>query len=317
MPDLQFLKQITETPSVATACLPMVNLLARRFGPSYTCTRGQDSFALFTRTPEIGQLKAVLVSHVDEIGGCVFNQVAPRLWNTRTWGGPPATFCNTPLQAWDYLDEEAAGVIPVAGRAALIDGDERFALEADGIRPFRTVFTFAEESVCDGTHLSAKAIDPRATAYAVCEAVRQIDSPEVGALFVMAEECAMDVARKAVTLLDRSCPDLRLVANADVPSVANLTNADLEIPAIRIHEGGRMIDPAFGIKTQQRMMDSGVACALSSARSGSQTILFAPLAPTLSIALPAERIHTNRARASLLGIDRCVDLLAAIARTAI
>lgn len=316
MPDLPFLKQITETPSVATACLPMMNLLARRFGPSFTRTSGQDSFALFTKTPDLGRLKAVLVSHVDEIGGCVFDEVKAGLWNTRVWGGLPAAFCGTPLQAWDYLDEVPT-TVKVSGRAALIDNEERFAIEGDGIRPFRTVFTFAEESRCDGTHLSAKAIDPRATAYAVCEAVRQLDSPEVGALFVMAEECAMDVARKAVTLLDRNCPDLALVANADVPLVANLTNADLDVPAIRIHEGGRMVDPAFGIRMQQRMVDAGVACALSSARSGSQTILFAPLAPTLSIALPAEDIHTNRARASLLGIDRCVELLASVARTAL
>jgi putative aminopeptidase FrvX len=193
-------------------------------------------------------------------------------------------------------------------------GDEyRLALRGEGIRPYRTVFTFSTESEADEQFIQAKAVDPRATAFCVAEAVRRIDNPAVGAVFVFAEECAMDVARKAVTFLDRRAPDLQLVVNADVPGVANLGDADLDMPAIRIFEGRNFIDPSFGIQVVDALRADDVRVHLSAARSGSQTLLFTPLAPTLSIALPGEDIHTARGRMSLLGIERCVDLMCAIA----
>lgn len=122
----------------------------------------------------------------------------------------------------------------------------------------------------------------------------------------------MDVARKAVTYLQRHAPQLQLIVNADVPERHNLGEAQLDLPAIRIFEGREFIDPSFGIRVSDHLKARGVPFHLSSARSGSQTRLFTPLCPTLSIALPSDGIHQARYRMSLRGAERCTALLKAI-----
>ncbi|HLV79630.1 MAG TPA: hypothetical protein VKT32_05085 [Chthonomonadaceae bacterium] len=321
MVDTAFLKALTEVPSVGTACGPVLNLLARRFGEGYTRTLVPDGFCLFQKAgagPEA--LRVVLVAHVDEIGGCVYG---PRSewegggFQARCWGNRPPIFAEAALQGFDYLAEEAAEAFPVHAEVVLMETEERPILHGDAIRPYRTVFTFNEETLFKEDIIEGKALDPRVTVYAVAEAVRALDTPEVGALFVMAEECALDVARKAVTFLGRRAPNLALVANADVPWIANLSEGQLERPAIRIFEGRNFIDPSFGIRVAERLQAQGVDLYLSAARSGSQTLLFTPLAPTLSIALPSDGVHLPRVRMSLRGTERCVALLQAIGRGAL
>ena len=56
---------------------------------------------------------------------------------------------------------------------------------------------------------------------------------------------------------------------------------------------------------------------LSAARSGSQTLLFTPLAPTLSIALPSDGVHLPRVKMSLRGTERCTALLQSIGENAL
>jgi putative aminopeptidase FrvX len=321
--DLPTLKRLTETPSVGTACGPVVSILGDFFSTGFTRTVIPDGFCLFQpagATPE--QLRAVFVAHMDEIGGCVHAAIsggegrfACRFWGTRD----PGLYAGADLQAYDYL-ATASHPTTISVKAEMAPSDiidePILLIRAVGddsvIRPYRTVFTFRQETAFDDTHIYAKAVDPRVTLYAVCEAVRRLSDARIGALVVMAEECAIDVARKAVTYLSRRSPDLGLVVNADVPSPANLDGADLDMPAIRVFERGNFIDPSFGIRVASELIDAGVAVALSAARSGSQTNFFTPLAPTLSIALPGEDIHTARGRMSLLGAERCIDLLTVI-----
>ena len=127
-----------------------------------------------------------------------------------------------------------------------------------------------------GDVIEGKALDPRVTLYSVVEAVRALNSPRVGAMLVMAEECAMDVARKGVTFLQRYAPDLQLIANADVPWIHNIGDGQLDMPAIRVFEGRNFIDPSFGIRVTDILQAQGVELHLSAARSGSQTLLFTP-----------------------------------------
>ncbi|HEV2473178.1 MAG TPA: hypothetical protein VGS41_10965, partial [Chthonomonadales bacterium] len=169
----------------------------------------------------------------------------------------------------------------------------------------------------DGDVLRGKALDPRATAYAVAEVVRAMETPRCAALFVMAEECAMDIARKAVAYLAVGAPSLRLIVNADVPGIRNLGEGRLDTPAIRIFEGRNFIDPAFGIQVADAMARKGVQFHLTGARSGSQTSLFAPMAPTLSIALPSSDMHLPAVNMSLIGIERCIALMHSIGRAAL
>ena len=137
-------------------------------------------------------------------------------------------------------------------------------------------------------------------------------------MIVMAEECAMDVCRKGVFYLQHNAPNLKLIANADVPWLENLSESRLDTPAIRIFEGRNFIDPAFGIRTADRLIQNkGLHFHLTSSRSGSQTVYFTPLAPTLSIALPSDGIHLPRYRMSITGVERCMNLLMAIAEDAL
>ena len=314
--DRMFLKALTEAPSVGTACGPMVKLLTERFGADYTRTFVPDGFCLFQKAgagPEA--LKAVFVSHLDEVGGCIYgprSEAEGGGYHARCWGNSPEIFANATLQAFDYLTEDAKATFPI--RPELIpDGEKnRLAFHSDNIRPYRTVWTYKEETTFTDDIIEGKALDPRVTVYAVVEAIKALDTSEIGAVFVMAEECAMEVALKANSFLQRHAPNLTLVANADVPGIQNIGEGQLNLPAIRIFEGWNFIDPSFGIRVAETLQSQGVELHLSAARSGSQTRLFTPLAPTLSIALPSEGVHLPRVKMSLQGTERCIRLLKAI-----
>ncbi|HLK60253.1 MAG TPA: hypothetical protein VKU00_27065 [Chthonomonadaceae bacterium] len=313
MIDTDFLKALTEIPSVGTACNPVLNLLAQRFGDGYTRTFASDAFCLFQKAgagPEA--LEKVFVAHVDEIGGCVYGPRSGGGYDTRIWGNQAGIYVQAALQAFDYLAEEGDSAYPVRSEVIIVNAEERLVLHGEGIRPYRTVFTFRQETTFDGDIIDGKALDPRVTVYTVAEAVRALDSPKVGALFVMAEECAMDVARKAVTFLQERSPRLKLLVNADVPWINNIGEGRLDMPAIRIFEGRNFIDPMFGIRVADKLQAQGVELHLSAARSGSQTYLFTPIAPTLSIALPSEGVHQPRVKMSLKGTERCLALLRAL-----
>jgi putative aminopeptidase FrvX len=319
--DVAFLTALTEVPSVGTACGPALRLLAQRFGDGYARTLAPDGFCLFQKAGAgPGSLRVVFVAHLDEIGGCVYGprpEAEGGGYNARFWGNAPEIFAGATLQAFDYLAEDAGGAFPVRAEVGAVGEERRLALHGAGIRPYRTVWTFRETTTFDGDVIEGKALDPRVTLYAVAEAVRALDTPEVGAVFVMAEECAMDVARKAVTFLQRNAPNLQLIANADVPWIENIGEGRLDLPAIRIFEGRNFIDPSFGIRVAETLQAQGVELHLSAARSGSQTILFTPLAPTLSVALPSDGVHLPRVKMSRKGTERCVALLRAIGEGAL
>jgi len=309
MIDTDFLAALTEAPGVGTACGPVTSLLRSRM-EGFRCTVVPDGFALFQKEgADPATIRAVLVAHMDEIGGVAYGPAEDGWHHTRFWGNTLGVFIHTPLQGMDYLAESASEAFPVEVRPA---EEDRLWVRGEGIRPYRTVWTFREETRIQGDQIEGKALDPRVTLFAVVEAVRRIDRPDVAALCVMAEECAIDVARKAVTYLDRNCPDLSVVVNADVPWIENLGEGRLDLPAIRIFEGRNFIDPSFGISLAERLEKQGLEFHLTSAKSGSQTLLFTPLAPTLSIALPSDGVHEPRVRMSLTGIRRCVALLEAI-----
>lgn len=308
-----FLASLMEAPAVGTACGPVVRLLEERFGSSYACTLVPDGFCFFQKkaaTPSV--LEVVFVAHMDEVGGCVYGPYQEGQFHTRVWGNEPSVFADTSLLAMDWLAEQPQETFSVCGFVETIHAEERLILKGEKIVPYRTVFTFQQATHFEDGWVRGKAIDPRATLFAVVEAVRALDSPRVGALVVMAEECAMDVARKGVHFLQRYAPHLRLVVNADVPDIRNLADGELDMPSLRYFEGRNFIDPSFGIRVALQLQEEGVALRVSGARSGSQTVLFTPLAPTLSVALPMEGVHTPYGRASLTGIERCCLLLQAI-----
>ena len=117
----EFLKAATETPSVGTACLPVLNVFAHHLGPGYTCTYVADGFCLFQRHGrDATQIKAVLVAHVDEIGGVTYGTSSSGGYVTRVWGAEPSLFAASKLQAYDYLDDGSSSAYPIeaANRSA-------------------------------------------------------------------------------------------------------------------------------------------------------------------------------------------------------
>ncbi len=313
MIDHDFLCKLIELPSVGTACGPVVNLATERFGDDYKRTYEKDGFCLFHKAEATHEdLKVVFVAHMDEVGGCVYGKREDGFFDTRVWGNIPSIFDEAELQGFDWLIEDADSTFPISSQVNEADGEARLIVQGSGIQPFRTGFTFKEKTKIDGDLIEGKALDPRVTLYAVIEAVRALNSPHVGAMLVMAEECAMDVARKGVHYLQMHAPNLELIANADVPGINNLADGQLDLPAIRIFEGRNFIDPSFGIAVSDLLKKEGVEFHLSAARSGSQTLLFTPLASTLSIALPSIGVHLPRVQMSMRGLERCVTLLGAI-----
>lgn len=317
MIDHDFLKAFTEVPSVGTACNPVLNLLTARLGSAWSRRWVSDGYALYQRRiGRLEDLKVIFITHVDEVGGIVFGGHGES-FVTRCIGNTPQVFAEAHLQGFDYLAESGEEAFAVKGEVAPVGSEDRLLLSGGGIRPYRTAFTFLQETVFQGDTIAGKALDPRVTAYAAMEAALALDSPEVGLLFVMAEECAKDVARKAVTLLQQSATSLRLLINADVPGIQNIGEGQLDLPAIRIFEGHNFIDPMFGIRMADQMEAEGVEFHLSAARSGSQTVLFTPLAPTLSIALPSVGVHLPSVTMSLRGTERCITLLRALGEAAL
>lgn len=312
MIDKDFLKELTEIPSVATACGPVIQLLSEHLSSGYNRTLVDDGFCLFVKkgTP-VNQLKTVFVSHIDEIGGCSTYERAHGVFFTRFWGNAAQIFAGANLQAYDYLSCDVTETFAVESRVESMEQGEVLLILGDGIRPYRTAWTFKEETIFDGDVVEGKALDPRATNYAAIEAVGMIDSQKVGLLFVMAEECS-DVARKAVEYLRYNAPNLQYVINADVPGINNIERGSLDRPVIRIFEGRNLVDPTFGIRVTEICQSRGLEFELSGSKSGSQTGLFIPIAKTISVALPSEGVHLPRVKMSLKGIERTVALLKAI-----
>lgn len=312
--DFHFLATLSETPSVATACGPVLNLVRRWLDRRCHFHFAADSHALITfRGVMPRDLRTLFVSHVDEIGGVVLKPAEDGWYETRHWGCTAEDFVLARLQAFDYLAGDAAEAYPIE---AVVreepNGHSRVLVRGERVRPYRTAWTFFQRAEFDGDLVEGKALDPRGAVLAVLSAFREMGDPSVGVLLVMAEECAMEVAEKAVVFLQRECPNLKLIVNADVPDLRNLYDAQLDLPAIRIFEGRSMIDPSFGIDVAERLEKAGVPFHLTASLSGSQTPLFAPLAPCVSVAIPGAYVHTDHTRMSLTGMERTVRLLQSI-----
>ena len=118
--DKEFLKALTEIPSVGTACLPGMNLLKARFGDQYDSTYVSDGFCLFQKQGGGPQaLRVLFVAHIDEIGGCVYGPQTSAAYASRCWGNRPKIFADAELQAFDYLSEDGKDTFPVQGNACL------------------------------------------------------------------------------------------------------------------------------------------------------------------------------------------------------
>lgn len=297
-----------ELPSVGTACGPAAAFARARLA-GWQIVEVTDGGLIATAPgADATRVRLLFVVHVDEIGGMIGQPLGRDSYAIRSWGAPPRVFAG-PLQAIRY-DAEAPEGIPCEG-TAMLGG---FSVRGAGLEPWMTYFTFREPAVVEGDDLLAKAIDPRATAWAAMEAARELGLPEVGLVCCYAEECSAIAAQKVAHRASRQFPNLEYVVNADVPSPENITGVAVGEVALRHLEGRGHIDPVFTLRTYERLRARGVEVKLAVAQSSSQTAFFVPYASCLSVALPADGIHTRRARIPLAAIGRCRSLLVETAR---
>src|SRR5690242_4962144 len=109
MVDIEFLRELTEVPSVGTACGPALNLIAARFGDTYAHVDASDGFRLFHKqNAPVSEITTVFIAHVDEIGGCIYGPRSDGGYNARYWGNRPAVFAYADLQGFDYLAQDGS-----------------------------------------------------------------------------------------------------------------------------------------------------------------------------------------------------------------
>jgi len=311
-PDVPALRRLCDLVSVATACGPAVSWAVDRLD-GWHATLLEDGF-LFCR-PSFGRIEDVrllYMAHLDEVGGLVLeHQQDGSGFSTLTIGVPSAALAGRALLAMDYDDKTGATVRPCSG--VLVDGD--LLLEGLGLRPYRTVFTFDETASLEGDWLCGKALDPRATVFAVVEAARLLARADVALMLVFAEECSSLPVQKAVEFARRHLPGLAMTVNCDVPGLANVWGVALDECAVRITERGSIVDPHFSLNLYDELLKAGCRISLATARSGSLTSFFSPLCRVLSIALPVEHAHIARSRVSLRALGDLMQVLQAIPDT--
>jgi putative aminopeptidase FrvX len=322
------LKALSEAPSVATACGPVMTVL-RGLLPGFEFLEVPDGFSLARPTgTALADLRLLYSTHVDEIGGWVLPPVPDGRFATRLIGNRPEAFAGTPLQAFRHDAVDGSAPIPCTGEAVVPGGmagslsaseragggvaGEELLLRGEGLEPLTMLWTFREELRVEGDEISGKALDPRVTVYCAVAAARRLQRRDFGLLFCYAEECSRGPAEKAAEFCRRSLPALEFVVNADVPGLQNIAGVAPNEVAIRPLEGRNPIDPSFSIALYERLRASGVEVVLGASASGSQTSTFVPLARTVSVALPSVGVHQARVTMSVRGMHRCIELLTAI-----
>jgi putative aminopeptidase FrvX len=309
MIDWEELGRLSELPSVATACGPVVEYL-RSLLTGWAFVEQTDGF-LFAHPAEtaLDKIRLLFVTHVDEIGGWVLFPRPEGAFETLRIGNRPEAFAGKELQAFRYDVRDGAATVPCRGE---VSEDGELLLRGAGLTPLTMLWTFREPFRREGDTFTGKALDPRVTVYCALAAARLLAPRDIGLLFCFAEEISRAPAEKAATFCRRHLTGLQTVVNADVPGLNNIRGVTAEDAAIRFLEGRSLVDPVFSLSLYERLVHRGVEVQLAVAASGSQTGLFVPLARTVSVALPSIGVHQSRVTMSTLGVERCIRLLVAI-----
>jgi putative aminopeptidase FrvX len=310
--DLSKLCEWCTLPSVGTACSRAASFLRTELS-NWNLAEITDGGLLATAPGGTDtDVRLLLVTHVDEIGGIVGQEVSPGLHACKHWGAPPSVFRGG-LQAFWY-DSNSVREALCEGIEDTSGDEHRLLVRGSGLTPWHTFFTFNSKARVKDDDLYSKAIDPRATAWAALLAAKELNDPQIGLLFCYAEECSMTAAQKAAWIAAKRFPNLQYVVNADVPAPSNIEGAGVGDVALRYLEGTRHIDPVFTLRTYEALKRQGSSVKLAAARTGSQTAYFVPYAQCLSVALPADNIHTSCARMPVKALGDCVEVLVSIAR---
>lgn len=304
----QELIKLTELPGVATACgIPasyIQTVLPRcAFG---TCEDGYLFATPEGTAPEA--IRMVYVAHLDEVGGMVTTEVEQGLYDTKLFCSA-SSIAHRQIALYRYDATSEDGVL--IGETEL--EEDRLLVRSDEIEPYLYFFTYREKTVLRGSTITGKALDPRAAVYCLMRVAEQTARTDLGFLFAFSEEVGAYGARKAASHFQQTLPNLEAVVNVDLPILGNAYDLALEEVAIRIIESDRVpIDPCTTLTVYEELRAKDVDVKLATARTGSQTALFAASWPSLSIAFPVRGGHTARGVVSMEAVEKCEALLMAL-----
>lgn len=303
---------LSELPGVATACGPVTAYLRRQL-PDFHLTEARDGF-LFARPAETGpaEVRLLLVTHIDEVGGLVLFPHGEGSWETLLVGRHPEDFVGPELQAFPYGATEASPTWPCWGE--LDEEGQCLILRGEGLQPFKTFFTFRTRCEVTEDTICGKALDPRAAVYCLLETARCLVRRDFGLLFCYAEETGSPIStQKGVHFVTGHLPGLQVIVNVDCPDLRSVAGVQFEEAALRLIEAGSLIDPTYTLDIHDRLAQTGFPVPLVIGASASETRFFAPLAPTLSVILPVIGIHSHCSDVNQAAVECCLELLQALA----
>jgi len=331
--DTAALRDLCDLVCVATAYGPALRWLEVRLH-GWTFRTFEDAcIVALPAGSTMADIRILYAAHVDEVGGMV-GAPAPRGgFLARGCGSvAPELLAQRPLVAMDYLDEDGGSCRPcrvevrpgrsllrpawrtlarrVHPRFATLTGDVVI-VDGDSLVPYSTVFTFQGGAQVEDEALVGKALDARTAVFAVVEAARALGRSDVGLLFYSEEGSNVSVHRAGI-VVNTCFPGLELLANCDAVDPASLSCGDPTGCVLRLSEGGDLISPHSTLELQARLRSQDIAIELTFDAARSKTRDLTSLAPTLSLGIPCEHIHTDEGRCSLGAIESTVQALLAL-----
>lgn len=185
------------------------------------------------------------------------------------------------------------------------------------------VVTLEQETVVMGDHVTGKAFDNRALVFAMLEAARRIEEPDVTIQFAatVQEEVGLRGAEALATDLD---PDLAIALDVTIANDQPYFDDDPIAEAgagtaIKVMDHTSLTNPKVNDRLRAVADDRGIPYQLEIQSSGGtdagafQTVHGAK--PVGAILLPTRNIHSDTASAHVEDVSATIDLLAAFLET--
>jgi putative aminopeptidase FrvX len=303
---------LSELPGVATACGPVTAYLRQQL-PGFRFTEVRDGFLLAYPAGILrDEIRLLLVTHIDEVGGMVLFPREEGSWETLLIGRHPEDFVGPELQAFPYDATDAHLTRPCWGE--LSEDGQCLILHGHGLEPFKTFFTFRTRCEVTEDTICGKALDPRAAVYCLLKTAHRLARRDFGLLFCYAEETGSPIStQKGVHFVTAYLSGLKVIINVDCPDLRSVAGVQFEEAGLRLIEAGNLIDPTYTLEVRDRLLRRGLTVPLAIGASASETGLFAPLVPTLSVILPVIGIHFQRGDVNQAAVEHCLELLPALA----
>ena len=335
--DFDLLCELTETSGVPGYEDRIRDVVRRELEPEVD-TLESDAMGNVVGTIEGGDEEVVVAAHMDEIGFMVrhvteegFVQVDPLGgWDARVLkaqrvtihtddGDLPGLIGSVPPHTLDEEQREKTPDVEDVHIDVGLDGEEAQERISRG-----DLVTLAQTTTQVGEHVTGKALDDRVCVFAMLEAARRIEDPDVTIHFVATVQEEVGLRGAEAVGVDLS-PDLAIaldvtVAN-DVPGfeagdhVTKLgegTAIKLKDSTVitnpKVHERMRDVAESEDIEYQLEVLPAGGTDTARLQRAGGAT-------PVGAISVPTRYLHTVTESAHVDDVEATIDLLTAFLET--